>query len=95
MDWIYNQTQIIIPFNMDIILFGNLGKTENNKIKNLIILLSKFFIYRTKLCENQVNFAGLKNYLKENLILEKNIFFKTKPLHIANLYWDPWLPLLE
>ena len=44
MDWIYNQTQIIIPFNMNIILFGNLGKTENNKIKNLIILLSKFFI---------------------------------------------------
>lgn len=33
-DWIYNRTQIIIPFNMDLILFGNLGKTENNEIKN-------------------------------------------------------------
>mgnify|MGYP001128765590 FL=1 len=94
-DWIYNQTQILIPVNIDIILFGYLGNNGNDRIKNLKILLTKFYIYRTKLCENIVNFTGLKNYLKESLVLEKNLFFKRKPFHNANICWDPWLLILE
>jgi hypothetical protein len=37
-------------------------------------LLTKFYIFRTKVNEGMVNFEALKNYLKENLILEKNTF---------------------
>jgi hypothetical protein len=37
-------------------------------IKNKIILLKIFYIFRTKVNEGMVNFEALKNYLKENLI---------------------------
>ena len=42
-------------------------------MSNLIILLTKFYIYRTKLNTQQVHLKALQNYLKENLVTEKNI----------------------
>ena len=39
-------------------------------------MLTKFYIFRTKVNEGMVNFETLKNYLKENLILEKTHFFQ-------------------
>jgi hypothetical protein len=41
------------------------------------------------------NFEALKNYLKENLILEKHISFKNLTLEKYNTYWSPWLPIME
>lgn len=31
------------------------------------------------MCENLKQFAGLKKYQKEKLMLEKNLFYKTMP----------------
>ena len=42
-----------------------------------------------------VNFEALKNYLKENLILEKHISFKNLTLEKYNTYWSPLLPIME
>ena len=92
--WIFDTTQIELPLNLEIILFGILQRTEKNCVRNLILLLTKFYIYRTKMCEDPLNIVALKNYLKENLLTEKYIYFKNKPLQIANSCWDPWLPIL-
>ena len=43
----------------------------------------------------QVNSVALKNYLKENLFIEKIIFYKNKPLQRAYACWNPWLQLIE
>jgi len=40
-------------------------------MRNVIILLTKFNIYRTKLNTQQVHLKALQNYLKENLVIEK------------------------
>ena len=57
-------------------MFGLLHPYDANLIKNKIMLLTKFYIFRTKVNEGMVNFEALKNYLKENLILEKTHFFQ-------------------
>jgi hypothetical protein len=44
--------------------------------------------------EGMVNFEALKNYLKENLILEKHISFKNLTPEKYNTYWSPWLPIV-
>ena len=93
--WVFDKTQIELPLNSDIVLFGILQKTERNNTRNLIILLSKYYIYRTKMREERLNIIALKNYLKENLKLEKNIFFKNNCLERANTCWDPWLAILD
>jgi hypothetical protein len=74
--WIFEMTYIEIPLNLEIAMFGLLHPYDANLIKNKIILLTKFYIFRTKVNEEMVNFEALKNYLKENLILEKHISFK-------------------
>jgi len=40
-------------------------------MRNLIILLTKFYIYRKKLNTEQVHLKALQNYLIENLVIEK------------------------
>jgi hypothetical protein len=45
------------------------------------------YIFRTKVNEGMVNFEALKNYLKENLILEKHISFKNLTLEKYNTYY--------
>jgi hypothetical protein len=67
-------TYIEIPLNLEIVTFGLLHPYDANLSKNKIILLTQFYIYRTKVNEGMVNFEALNNYLKENLILEKNTF---------------------
>jgi hypothetical protein len=42
-------------------------------MRNLIILLTKFYICRTTLNTQQVHLKALQNFLKENLVIEKNI----------------------
>jgi len=63
-------------------------------MRNLIILLTKFYIYRTKLNTQQVHLKALQNYLKENLVIEKNIYYKNKSYEMANTYWSPWASIL-
>ena len=94
--WIFEKTQIELPLNLDIVLLGNLQKTDMNNIRNLIILLSKYYIYKTKMKEERVNIIALRNHLRENLKIEKEIFFlKNNSLEQANICWDPWLHILE
>jgi hypothetical protein len=69
-------------------MFGLLHPYDANLIKNKIILLTKFYIFRTKVNERMVN-------LKENLILEKHISFKNLTPEKYNTYWSPWLPIME
>jgi hypothetical protein len=76
-------------------MFGLLHPYDANLIKNKIILLTKFYIFRTKVNERMVNFEALKHYLKENLILEKHISFKNLTPEKYNTYWSPWLPIME
>ena len=93
--WMFEMTYIEIPLNLEIVMFGLLHPYDANLIKNKIILLTKFYIFRTKVNEGMINFEALKNYLKENLILEKHISFKNLTLEKYNAYWSPWLPILE
>ena len=64
-----------------------------NFVKNKIILLSKYYIYRIKLQKFLPNLNALKNYLKEHLNLEKYISFKTLSVEEYNKYWSPWAPI--
>ena len=91
--WIYRETEIELPLNLEIVLFGILDKNDKNYIRNLIIILAKFYIYRCKLNEDQVNIIALRSYLKENLNFEKTIFQKNNPPQKFLNYWNPWMAL--
>ena len=58
-------------------------------MSNLIILLTKFYIYRTQLNTEQVHLKALQNHLKENLVIQKNIYYKNKLYEKENTCWSP------
>jgi hypothetical protein len=76
---------------LTIILFGIKKKSKKKKkkkyMRNLIILLTKFYIYRTQLNTEQVHLKALQDHLKENLVIEKNIYYKNKSYEKANTCW--------
>jgi hypothetical protein len=88
------KTEIELPLNLIIILFGITDKSKKNYMRYLIILLTKFYIYKTKLNTEQVHLNALQSYLKENLVIEKNIYYKNKSYEKANTCWSPWTPIL-
>ena len=49
--WIFQLTYIEIPLNLEIVMFGLLHPYDANLTKNKIILLTKFYIFRTKVNE--------------------------------------------
>jgi hypothetical protein len=57
-------------------MFGLLHPYDANLIKNKIILLTIFFIFRTKVNEGMVNFEALKNYFKRKSNFRKTHFFQ-------------------
>ena len=93
-NWIFEKTEIELQLNLTIILFGITDKSKKNYTRNLITLLTKFYIYRTKSNTEQVHLKALQNYLIENLVIEKNIYYKNKSYEKANTYWSPWAPIL-
>ena len=70
-------TYIEIPLNLEIAMFGLLYPYDANLIKNKIILLTIFVIFRTKVNEGMVNFEALKNYFKRKSDFRKNTFLST------------------
>lgn len=89
-----NKTEIELPLNINLVTFGLLNKNSRNYVRNLIMLQTKFYIYKTKMSGQQLNELALRNYLKENLDFERHLFYKNKPLQIADTCWNPWLPIL-
>lgn len=95
--WIFEETNIEIPLNLEIVLFGSFEKNTqtHNVIRNKILVLTKYYIYRTKLSSEELNNIGLKHYVVENLTLEKQIFSNNNSQDKLNKYWSPWNSLLE
>ena len=92
--WICEMTYIEIPLNLEIAMFVLLHPYDANLIKNKIILLTKFYIFRTKVNDGIVNFEALKNYLRKS-DFRKTHFFQELNSEKYNMYWSPWLPIME
>ena len=67
-------TYIEIPLNLEIVMIGLLHPYDANLIKNKIILLTKFYIFRTKVNDGIVNFEALKNYLRKSDFRKTHFF---------------------
>ena len=87
--WIYEKTHIELLINFDFVIFGFLHKSDMNVVRNIIILLSKFYIYRTKLDSRVLNVTALKDYLRENMYIEKQIYCNNKILEKSQTCWTP------
>ena len=89
------KTEIELPLTSGIVIFGIHTKTYMNKVRNLILLLTKLYIFRIKLNNEKPNMVALKHYITENLNIERNIFFKNNSLEKSETCWGPWKAIID
>ena len=79
-------------FTKSLVIFGKCKEIVTDNICNLIILLAKYFIYRSKVQNQTLNFKAFiselhKRYIIEKLINENSVKFKNN--------WSPYLTLFK
>ena len=82
--WITESTGIAFSLSCSTVILGLSDNICNNSAINLIILATKYYIYKCKMEGCNINFSCLQNYLKHMYNIEKlarNI--QDKPRHEA------------
>jgi hypothetical protein len=72
--FISNKININITFNIKNVLFGEISHTFNPL--NIIILVTKYYLYSSAKRHRSVNIFALQYYLKDKLMVEKYIAYR-------------------
>ena len=85
-----------IQFNLRYKLLGITGKNRTEiQLKNYIILLWKYFIFKSKYQKQQPNLLRFKSYLCQRINIEKQICFIKDRLAQFNKKWGNLRSLIE
>ena len=90
-DWIYEKTGILMNYTKIELLFGKFGKQFITL--NLIVFLVKYYIYKQRLCGNNLHFENIQHFINDNYYVEKQIYFSK--VKFENFYkrWNRLLGL--
>ena len=79
-------------FTKDLVIFGISNTIKTDKICDLIVLLAKFYIYRTKVQHNTLSIKAFKTELFKRFQIEKII---NKNSIIFRTDWAPYLAIFQ
>ena len=82
-------TNVEISLNTQNILFNNVVPNPKH-LPNLIFLLAKMYIYKTRCKEERLNIETFKNWIVEIRDIEKRIAYKNKKLAQHEQKWLEW-----
>ena len=85
--WHYN-TKEIINLNDLTLLYGLVKPQKHQKALSLVLLVAKYFIYKSNLVEESLLFSLFKLQLKETLMTERYIVIKNKTAKFFNNKWN-------
>ena len=92
-----NEFNVNITFSLKTVSFGITQQLKNPSIqvKNFIILLAKYFIFRSK-CQNiRLSLLHFKAYFKERLKVEKEIYLLQSKLTRFEQKWRTFLDFID
>ena len=75
----------------DVILFSWHQKANNNGVLNYILLIAKFHIFATSICNDRLSFERFLLRLKNKLDVLRLIATASKSLHKFEISWAPLL----
>ena len=83
-NWLRIQANIILHLTIKNVIFS---KQENNELLNYILLLGKYFIYKTKFLANNIRLENFIIYLKRKYQNEK---YNSKIHNKQNKFQAKW-----
>ena len=88
---------ITMHFSLKYVTFGIKKRAHciETKVKNFIILLGKYFIFKNKCFKTQATIAHFKVYLSQRINVEKHIYFIKHRLAQFDTKWVNLKPLID
>ena len=84
-----------IKLNKELILFGTDDQNKTEEIFDLIILIAKYFVYKSRINKTKPRFSGFLNELQNRYNIEKQVSFLEMKYHDFNLKWCLYTNLFE
>lgn len=76
-------------------IFGIVSLTIYNKPINYIFILTRYYIYKCRISNNQLNLRAWINEVNKFLKIEKMIAMKKDGYEKFIKYWNKWMILFE
>ena len=80
-----------IFLSTDVILFGWHQKPNNKRVLNYILIIAKYHIFTTSVCDDRLSFDCFLLRLKSKLDILRTIAIKNKSLNKFETTWAPFL----
>ena len=89
--WWRQKSHEEVTLSESAILFGWLQNTSNERVLNYILLLAKYHIFATSICDDRLSFDRFLIRLKSKLEVLRKVAIANKSLNKYNATWAPIL----
>lgn len=93
--WIYEKNNYLLNVDKQRAILGIMNVNEYNKPINYILILTRYYIYKCRINDKQLNLLAWIHEVKFFIQIEKMIAIKTDRYHKFIKYWETWLQLFE
>ena len=93
--WIYEKNNYLLNVDKQRAILGIMNVNEYNKPINYILILTRYYIYKCRINNKQLNLLAWIHEVKFFIQIEKMIAIKTDRYHKFIKYWETWLQLFE
>ena len=76
-DWV-NEEQDLPNLNPNNVIIGFVENNSDSVVKNLLLLLYKWYVYNSKISKSPLKFDGFKMFVKHVMKIEEKIALKNK-----------------
>ena len=87
--WWQEKFSETIFLSVDAILFGWHQNANNKRVLNYILIIAKYYIFTTSVCDNNLSFDCFLLRLNSKLDVLRTIAIKNKPLNKLETTWAP------
>ena len=94
-NWIYEKNQYLANIDKKRAIFGICNQNEFNKPINYILILTRFYIYKCRINNKELNIATWVKEMKFFLHIEKKIAIKTDRFDKFAKYWQKWMQIFD
>lgn len=93
--WIYEGNNYLINLDKQRAILGITPINLSNKPINFILILTRYYIYKARINNKQLNLTAWKNEVKSYINIEKSIAIKNNGFEKFMKIWEKWIPLYE
>ena len=93
--WIYENGNYLLNIDIKRAIFGIVSSSVCNKPINYILILTRYYIYKCRISNNQLNLRAWINEVNKFLKIEKMIAMKKDGYEKFIKHWNKLLILFE